>query len=124
MSETYFNNQTAKGRYVCALGWESMMASQRTGWYSYTVCPQSDVPRRYESDSLAKTVTALAAGAAVHRGLFDIDTPLVRRITNVLRPLHLPPARNVHRVDDVAVVSLTAHVDVYLIIIEPRDYES
>ena len=30
---------------------------------------------------------------------------------------HLPPVRNVHRVDGVAVVSLTAHVDVYLIII-------
>ena len=28
---------------------------------------------------------------------------------------HLPPVRNVHRVDGVAVVSLTAHVDVYLI---------
>ena len=29
---------------------------------------------------------------------------------------HLPPVRNVHRVDGVAVVSLTAHVDVYLLI--------
>ena len=31
---------------------------------------------RYESDSLAKTATALVIGAAVHAGLVDIDTPL------------------------------------------------
>ena len=30
--------------------------------------------------------------------------------------VHLPPVRNVHRADGVAVVSLTAHVDVYLLI--------
>jgi CubicO group peptidase (beta-lactamase class C family) len=31
---------------------------------------------QYESDSLAKTATALVIGAAVHAGLFDLDTPL------------------------------------------------
>ena len=30
----------------------------------------------YESDSLAKTATALVVGAALHAGLFDLDTPL------------------------------------------------
>ena len=34
----------------------------------------------------------------------------------MIQIVHLPPVRNVHRVDGVAVVSLTAHVDVYLII--------
>ena len=34
----------------------------------------------------------------------------------MLQIVHLPPATNVHRVDGVAVVSLAAHVDVYLII--------
>ena len=33
----------------------------------------------------------------------------------MIQIVHLPPVRNVHRVDGVAVVSLTAHVDVYLI---------
>ena len=31
---------------------------------------------RYESDSLAKTATALVVGAAVYAGLFTLDTPL------------------------------------------------
>ena len=34
----------------------------------------------------------------------------------MIQIVHLPPVRNVHRVDGVAVVSLTAYVDVYLII--------
>ena len=33
----------------------------------------------------------------------------------MIQIVHLPPARNAHRVDGVAVVSLTAYVDVYLI---------
>ena len=31
--------------------------------------------------------------------------------------VHRPSVRNVHRVDGMAVVSLTAHVDVYLIMV-------
>ena len=31
---------------------------------------------QYESDSLAKTATALVIGAAIYLGLFDLDTPI------------------------------------------------
>ena len=40
----------------------------------------------------------------------------VQRNHSAIQIVHLPPVRNVHRVDGMAVVSLTAYVDVYLII--------
>ena len=38
---------------------------------------------------------------------------------SAVQSVHHPPVRNAHRVDGVAVVSITAHVDVYLIILMP-----
>ena len=58
------------------------------------------------------------AGADVfHPAISLVPSSKNKHTIQAIQIVHLPPVRNVHRVDGVAVVSLTAYVDVYLIII-------